>query len=96
MENYFQMNFTPAQVNAGIVTANYGVSDIYANVKDSEGNVVLSIVSRSHTPTKELNFFKKVTGSQWEPYTDGSYTLEVVCQLGTGERLTIYTGKLVS
>ena len=94
--NHNGNTITPTQVNAGIVTANYGISDIYANVKDSQGNVVLSIVSRSQRPTQELNFFKKVTTGQWEPYTDGNHTLEVVCQLSTGERLTVYTGQLVS
>ena len=87
---------TLAQVNAGVVTSNYGVSDIYAVVKDNRGNQVLSCVTRSQKPTNTLNFFKKVSQSEWEPYTNGAYTLEVICQLGTGERLTVYTGKLVS
>ena len=86
---------TPAQVNSGTVTANYGISDIYALVKDSSGNTVLSAVSRTNKPTNTLNFFKKISTLWWEPYTDGNYTVEIVCQLGTGERLTLYTGKLV-
>lgn len=85
----------PMQINAGEVIANYALSDIYANVVDSEGNTVLSIVSRSQKPTRTLNFFKMVSADDWAPYTDGSYTVEVVCQLGTGERLTVYSGKLI-
>jgi hypothetical protein len=87
---------TPMELNNGTVTANYGISDIYALVKDAKGNTVHSIVRRADTAGKmELNFFKLVKSSDWEAYTGGEYTLEVVCQLGTGERLTIYTGQLV-
>ena len=93
--NHSGATITPDQVNTGVVTANYSVSDIYAHVKDSSGNIVLTVASRSTKPTKELNFFRKVSSSEWSAYTDGNYTVEIVCQLGTGERPTIYTGKLV-
>lgn len=87
---------TPMELNGATVTANYGISDIYALVKDKEGNTVHSCVRRAGSAgVMELNFFKLVTPSEWEKYTGGEYTLEVVCQLGTGERPTVYTGQLV-
>jgi len=84
----------PTDLNAGEVTCNYGISDIYALAKDKDGNTVLSVVSRINKPTKTLNFNRLILSSEWEPYTNGEYTLDVVCQLSTGERLTVYTGTL--
>ena len=86
---------TPMEVNAGIVTSNYGVSHIYAQVLDKDGNIVLSVVSMENKPTFTLNFNRKIDSDQWGPYTDGNYTVQIVAQLGTGERPVIYTGKLV-
>lgn len=84
-----------SQLNEGIVTANYALSDIYAQLKDKDGNVILSIPSRQNKPTMTLNFNRLIKSDEWSAYTTGEYTVEVVCQLGTGERLTVYTGTLV-
>lgn len=83
------------ELNAGSVTANYGLSDIYAQLKDKDGNVILNVPSRQNTPTQTLNFNRQIMTAEWLPYTTGEYTVEVVCQLATGERLTVYTGALV-
>lgn len=86
---------TAAQLNAGEVTANYSISDIYAIVRDAEGKEQYRIVKRAEIVGVEaLNFNRLVTSSQLEPYADGNHTVDIVCQLGTGERLTVYTGTL--
>lgn len=86
---------TLSQLNAGTVSANYGISDIYAIVLDAQGSEVLRVVKRAdQAGLKELNFNKLITAEDWAPYTDGSYTVQIVCQLGTGERPTVYTGTL--
>jgi hypothetical protein len=41
-----------------------------------------------------MNFGRTFVPADWEAYTDGSYTVEVSCQLGTGERPIVYTGTL--
>ena len=87
---------TVEQLVKGTVTANYGISDCYAVLKDADGNEVIRGVKRSETAgVMEQNFIKAVDMTLWSEYTDGSYTVEVFCQLGTGERPTIYTGTLV-
>ena len=84
------------QLKTTPVTANYGISDIYVYVKDGEGEVLFYKVKRANTAGKtSMDFSDTIYGPSFSKYTDGSYTVEVVCQLGTGERPTIYTGTLV-
>lgn len=87
---------SPDEMLSAKVTANYGIADAYANVKDSEGKVVYSCAVRAEKAgCMEVGFATAIQTDQWEPYTNGEYTLEVVCQLSTGERPVIYTGTLV-
>lgn len=88
-------SITCTELLGGEVTANYGISDIYAIVKDSSGKEVARAVNRaSSAGVMTLNFARTFSIGDWETYTDGSYIVEVSCQLGTGERPTVYTGKL--
>jgi len=87
---------TVEQLKNGTVTANYGISDIYAYVKDAAGKILFYKVVRAEAAgRKEMNFSKTVYGATFDKYADGNHTVEVVCQLGTGERPTVYTGTLV-
>lgn len=86
---------TRTELLGGEVTANYGISDIYAIVKDSSGTEVARAVNRaSSAGILFMNFGRTFVPADWEAYTDGSYTVEVSCQLGTGERPIVYTGTL--
>ena len=88
---------TVEQLITGTVTANYGISDIYAILKDANGKEVIRGVKRSETAgVLSQDFIKAVDMTQWTEYANGKYTVEVVCQLGTGERPTIYTGTLIA
>ena len=78
------------------VTANYGISDIYVYVKDADGKILFYKAARTtHAGETRMDFSKTVYGATFDKYADGKHTVEVVCQLGTGERPTIYTGTLV-
>ena len=95
--NHAGETINATQLNAGSVTSNYYISDIYAIIRDSNGNEQHRIVQRAgKVGLTELNFNRLVTSSALEPYADGSHTVEIICQLGTGERLNLYTGQLVS
>lgn len=86
---------TASQLNLGEVTANYSISDIYAVIRNAEGKEQLRIASRAKiVGEKTLNFNRLVNSDQLAPYAEGSHTVEIICQLGTGERLTVYTGTL--
>lgn len=85
------------QLLVGEVTANYGLSDIYAIVYDAKGNEVARVVNRaSQSDLMTLNFFKLIPTEEWSVYADGNHTVRVVVQLGTGERPTVYEGKLTN
>jgi hypothetical protein len=87
---------TVDQLKQGVVTANYGISDIYVYLKDAEGKILFYKVNRANTAGKtSMDFSDTIYGPAFSKYTDGNYTVEVVCQLGTGERPTIYRGTLV-
>ena len=87
---------TVEQLKTTPVTANYGISDIYAYVSDSEGKTLFYKAARApKAGRKTLDFSTTVYGATFDKYADGNHTVKIVCQLGTGERLTVYTGTLV-
>ncbi|MBQ3075356.1 MAG: hypothetical protein IJC26_04740 [Clostridia bacterium] len=87
---------TVEQLKTTPVTANYGISDIYVYVKDANGEILFFKVARANRAGKmQMDFSETVYGATFDKYADGNHTVEVVCQLGTGERPTVYTGTLV-
>ncbi len=87
---------TVNQLKTAPVTANYGISDIYVYLRNEEGEILFYKVKRANTAGKKtMDFSETVYGTSFDKYADGKHTVEVVCQLGTGERPTIYTGTLV-
>ena len=84
---------------SGKVTANYGISDIYAVVKDASGNEVYRHAVRvKRADTEEQQLVRNAENVvKWGTLdvTNGEFTVEVIAQLSTGERPTLYTGKLV-
>ena len=87
-----------SDLQEGKATCNYGLCDMYAIVKDSKGNEVYKLASRATSAgMKSLSFSGTTTswGSLEELDKKKDYTVEVVLQIGTGERPTIWSGKLV-
>ena len=84
---------------AGKVTANYGICDIYAVVKDASGNEVYRHAVRAKNGNlRELALVRNSDNiDKWGTLdvSSGEFTVEVIAQLYTGERPTVYTGKLV-
>ena len=88
---------TLAQLYKATVTGNYAVSDAYIIVKDASGKEAFK-----HAVRNSSNWGKTLkmaaTGANVDFWgtapTSGSYTVEVVAQLSTGERPTIYSGQL--
>ena len=87
---------TPEDLKAASVTSNYGISDIYAVLCSRTGKEVILGVSRAARASKHELSFKNAFGeTDLSQYATGNYTVKIVCQLGTGERPTIYKGTLV-
>lgn len=102
------LSYTAPSITAGdliqsTVTSNYAISDIFFTVKDASGKELKKVVRRME------NFFTeevllsdaKIIGSPaftslFEGYAKaGTNTVEITCQLSTGELLTAYTGTLI-
>ena len=88
---------TDKELFAAKVTANYAITDVYAIITDENGKEVYRHAARAH-----INALKEVALTPEEPFIDtwgaypakGVYNLAIVVQLYTGERPTIYTGKV--
>lgn len=94
--DFTEKNITVEQLKNTPVTANYGISDIYVYVKDADGKILFYKAARTtHAGETKMDFSKTVYGATFDKYADGKHTVEIVCQLGTGERPTLYTGTLV-
>ena len=83
------------------VKANYGISDIYAQVYDAKGNEVYKVAARASQAGQMERMFSKVGSNiySWGSADDlkvgGNYTVKIIAQLGTGERPTVWEGKLI-
>lgn len=90
---------TVEQLFQGTVTSNYGISDIYAVVRNAEGKEVYRHAVRIRRGgTKQLQLIPEGDNTDsWGKLdvTNGEFTVEVIAQLSTGERPTIYQGKLI-
>ena len=99
--SYTEETITEKQLFKAKVTSNYNISDIYVYVYDDAGTEVLKHAVRAITPsTRELQIHKKVgrcyTWGSWDNLDpNGSYTVKVEVQLGTGERPVVYEGRFI-
>ena len=88
------------------VTANYGIADIYAIVRDSTGREVYKHAIRClRAHTLALSFIKEAPAGaevdnveRWGSLEDlkasENYTVQIIAQLGTGERPVLWEGAL--
>ena len=90
------------QLFSSKITTNYYLFDIYAHIYNTDGIEVCKIAMRyEDANTRELAFVKDAFALEvWGSYenldpADG-YTVKVVAQIGTGERPTVWEGKLVA
>lgn len=82
-------------LSGATVSANYPLSDITLTVKDSSGKAVY----RYTNPINDLNIRQStisgaVKTNALSGYRDGTYTVEISCRVGTGEKLIAYSGTL--
>ena len=92
------------------IASNYVISDVTINVTDASGNLVFTAFYGNITDTPmdmKIRLLDDILTSNriyenrshikdnLENYTDGTYTIEILCRLGTGELKSVYNGKLV-
>ena len=92
-------NLTWSQIFSSDVTSNYGIVDAYIIVKDVKGNEIYKHAVRTGTAgNKKLSLVE--TGAMVTTWVTQNlvagktYSAEIVVQLGTGERPTIWSGDL--
>lgn len=80
------------------VESNYGLSDIYAYIYDSKGNEVCKIANHVETGGQMKLKFAKGAANIWGDFSglkaEDGYVVKVIAQLATGERPTVWEGKL--
>ena len=90
---------TWSNLMASKVTSNYGIVDVYIIIKDNYGNEMYKHAVRTAT-AGNMNLAMAESGeavTTWETkeLTSGkTYNAEIVVQLATGERPTIWSGQL--
>lgn len=78
-----------------IITANYGISDIYVSVKNEGGEVVQTAEKRMETASVMHTYLDDaIDETVFLPYADGKHSVEVIAQFANGERKVLYSGIL--
>lgn len=90
-------SITAKELFSAQVTCNYGITDAYVIIKDASGKQIYKHAVRNTSAWgKTLKMAE--TGANVDFWgnmpASGTYSVEVVVQLGTGERPTVYSGKL--
>jgi len=94
--SHTEKDITVKQLTQAEVNANYGIADVYVIVKDSAGNLVYEKpIHSTMAGIVKVAMKGTVIEATWNRYAGNGNTVEVVCQLGTGERLTVYKGNLL-
>lgn len=106
-ETNLLQSITLEQLFTYSVTCNYGISDVYAVVHDSKGNEVYKHAVRcSSASTFTLQIAADIKEGKEVPsvekwgkmdFAEGeTYTVQIVVQISTGERPTIWEGSLTA
>ena len=93
---------TQKELRDSYVECNYGLVDVYASVYDSRGNEVYKIASRAEKASRFKIPFESLKSEkslfEWGSWDDldktQEYTIKVYAQVGTGERPTLWEGKV--
>jgi hypothetical protein len=93
-----------SQLRESVITCNYGLSDAYVIIKDQDGKEAYKQAIRPRKMNqKEMTFaFEQESDEEYRTTwgtTDSldktkEYTVEIIVQVATGERPTLWTGKL--
>ncbi len=83
------------QLKASKVTSNYAISDTYVIVLDKDGKEVeYKAVRARKAGVKVMSLKNAVFSTTFGKYATEDYSIRVEVQLSTGERVSVYGGKL--
>lgn len=83
------------QLKNSSVTSNYAISDTYVMILDSEGKEVdYKVVRARRASVKNMTLEKAIFPTTMSKYATDDYSIRVEVQISTGERVTVFEGKL--
>lgn len=83
-------------LKASTVSTNYSFSDIYIKIKNKEGEVKYEKIYRAPMASvRDVSLNSLIFHAQLNKFAEGDHTVEITCQLGTGERKIAYSGTLI-
>ena len=86
---------TIEQLKAAKVTSNYAISDSYVIFLDKDGNQVdYKVVRARRASVKSMALENAIFSTSVAKYATEDYSIRVEVQISTGERVTVYEGKL--
>ena len=86
---------TCEELAKGSVNCNYGISDVYITLKDERGEIAFQRVIRTiQADVRSVQWSGEIPVTELAPLTGKRLSVEIVCQLSTGERPLIYRGIL--
>lgn len=107
---YTESSVTIAELENQKITSNYPISDVNFEVRDKDGELVFTACFANHlTSPKKMKSRTLVDAliandiyedpayikNNLTKYTDGSYTVEILCRLANGELVSAYSGTLI-
>ncbi|MBQ3075083.1 MAG: hypothetical protein IJC26_03355 [Clostridia bacterium] len=83
------------QLKSANVTSNYAISDAYVRILDAEGKEVdYKVVRARKASVKELSLEKAIFPTTMGKYATDDFSIRIEVQISTGERVTVFEGKL--
>lgn len=83
------------QLKASGVSSNYAISDAYVMILDADGKEVdYKAVRARMASVKQLDFENAIFSTSIGKYANDDYSIRVEVQIATGERVSVYEGKL--
>ncbi len=79
------------------LTANYMISDVFIDFIDADAKVVdTKTIRTGYGGIMSVQLSKGVFAAGTKKYADGNHTVRITCQIGNGEKLTVWEGKLLA
>lgn len=83
------------QLKNSSVSSNYAISDAYVMILDADGKEVdYKVVRARRASVKSIGFEKAIFPTTIGKYATDEYSIRVEVQISTGERVSVYEGKL--
>ncbi len=82
---------------ASTVTANYIISDVFVEFIGNDGKTAdTKVIRTGYGGILSIELSKGIFAAGTKKYADGNHTVRITCQIGNGEKLPVWEGKLLA